>query len=200
MQTRETVELSQVPVVKANTNRRMWCSKTNHNNNKLSIAFLSVQMLQDMIANSTRAKYQPPKFHQFDEKGVPHFVEIWENIGSRGNQVVGQFIQSLKENAFEDVYQGLFYILQGIKPRTFEELAPHAHDMELSIANWGTKGFLVFEVKKDKKEKKGFEKMVKSNVKESMVANTTSLKFFKRKEVRAGKKDDGGKRHRLTLK
>ncbi|KAA0042440.1 ty3-gypsy retrotransposon protein [Cucumis melo var. makuwa] len=50
--------------------------------------------------------YQPPKFQQFNGKGNPkqhvaHFVETCENAGSRGDQLVRQFIQSLKGNAFE---------------------------------------------------------------------------------------------------
>ncbi|KAA0025352.1 ty3-gypsy retrotransposon protein [Cucumis melo var. makuwa] len=45
--------------------------------------------------------------------------------------------------------------------------------------------------RKDKKETKGAEKIVKSFVKESMIVNITPLKFSKRKEVRAEKKDDG---------
>ncbi|KAA0044954.1 ty3-gypsy retrotransposon protein [Cucumis melo var. makuwa] len=50
--------------------------------------------------------YQPPKFQQFDGKGNPkqhiaHFVETCENAGSRGDQLVRQFIRSLKGNAFE---------------------------------------------------------------------------------------------------
>ncbi|TYK04497.1 ty3-gypsy retrotransposon protein [Cucumis melo var. makuwa] len=72
--------------------------------------------------------------------------------------------------------------------------------MELSIASRGTKDFPVLEVRKDKKETKSAEKVVKSTVKESMVVNTTPLKFPKRKEGRAEKKDDGSERRRLTLK
>ncbi|TYK21902.1 retrotransposon gag protein [Cucumis melo var. makuwa] len=50
--------------------------------------------------------YQPPNFQQFDGKGNPkqhiaHFVETCENAGSRADQLVMQFVRSLKENAFE---------------------------------------------------------------------------------------------------
>ncbi|KAA0050987.1 retrotransposon gag protein [Cucumis melo var. makuwa] len=50
--------------------------------------------------------YQPPKFQQFDGKGNPkqhiaHFVETCENEGLRGDQLVRQFVRSLKGNAFE---------------------------------------------------------------------------------------------------
>ena len=37
------------------------------------------------------------------------------------------------------MHWGLLYILLRIRPRTFEELATRAHDMELSIANHGSK-------------------------------------------------------------
>ncbi|KAA0047151.1 retrotransposon gag protein [Cucumis melo var. makuwa] len=94
----------------------------------------------------------------------------------------------------------LLYILQIIKARTFEELVTRSHDMELSIADRGIKDFPVPKVRKDKKETKGAEKIVKSIVKESMVVNTTPLKFSKRKEGRVEKKDDGSERRRLTIK
>ncbi|KAA0062638.1 uncharacterized protein E6C27_scaffold79G001510 [Cucumis melo var. makuwa] len=55
--------------------------------------------------------------------------------------------------------------------------------MELNIANRGAKDFLVSEVRKDKKETKGAEKIVKSTVNESIVVNTTPMKIFKRKEL-----------------
>lgn len=38
---------------------------------------------------------------------------------------------------------GLQYILQGMKPRIFEELATQAQDMELSIANYGGKKYSI---------------------------------------------------------
>ncbi|KAA0065983.1 ty3-gypsy retrotransposon protein [Cucumis melo var. makuwa] len=50
--------------------------------------------------------YQPPKFQQFDGKGNPkqhiaHFVETCKNAGSRRDQLVRQFVRSLKGNVFE---------------------------------------------------------------------------------------------------
>ncbi|KAA0065384.1 ty3-gypsy retrotransposon protein [Cucumis melo var. makuwa] len=278
MRTRETAESSQTPVVKATDKGKNVVQKNQPQQQSVSVASLSVQQLQDMIANSIRAQYggpphttfmyskpytkridnlrmplgyQPPKFQQFDGKGNPkqhiaHFVETCENAGSRGDQLVRQFVRSLKGNAFEwytdlelevidsreqleKEFLNRFYSTKRtvsmmeltntkqrkgepvidyinrwralrIKPHTSEELAAHAHDMELSIASRGTKDFPVPEVRKDKKETKSAEKVVKSTVKESMVVNTTPLKFSKRKEGRAEKKDDGSERQRLTLK
>ncbi|TYK16284.1 uncharacterized protein E5676_scaffold21G00550 [Cucumis melo var. makuwa] len=98
---------------------------------------------------------------------------------------------SAVEMCTQGMHWELLYILQEIKPCTFEELATRAHDMELSIANRGTKDFHVPEVRKDKKETKSAENVMKSTVKESMVVNMTPLKFSKRKEGRTEKKDDG---------
>ncbi|KAL0461233.1 UNVERIFIED_CONTAM: hypothetical protein Slati_0010900 [Sesamum latifolium] len=50
--------------------------------------------------------YQPSKFQQFDGKGNPkqhvaHFIETCNNAGTYGDHLVKQFVQSLKENAFD---------------------------------------------------------------------------------------------------
>ncbi|KAA0051584.1 retrotransposon gag protein [Cucumis melo var. makuwa] len=286
MRTRETAESSQTPVVKATNKGKNVDMIANsiraQYGGQPQTTFMYSKPYTKRIDNLRMPLgYQPPKFQQFDEKGNPkqhiaHFVETCENAGSRGDQLVRQFIRSLKGNVFEwytdlepevidswkqlekeflnrfystrrtvsmmeltntkqrkgepvidyinrwralsldckdrltelsavemctqGMHWGLLYILQGIKPRTFEELATRAHDMELSIASRGTKDFPVPEVRKDKKEAKSAEKVVKSSVKESMVVNTTPLKFSKRKEGRAEKKDDGSERRRLTLK
>lgn len=77
----------------------------------------------------------------------------------------------------QGMHTELLYILQGIKPCTFEELETRAHNMELSITNKGIKDFLVPQVKKDKKETKGTKNILKSATKESMIVKATMLKF-----------------------
>ncbi|KAA0064819.1 retrotransposon gag protein [Cucumis melo var. makuwa] len=191
---------------------------------------LSVQQLQDMIANSIRAQYggppqtsfmyskpyikridnlrmplgyQPPKFQQFDGKGNPkqhiaYFVETCENAGSRGDQLVRQFVRSLKGNAFE-WYTDLEP--EGIKPRTFEELATRAHDMELSIANKGAKDFLVQRTRSDKNEINDTKKIANNVLNESMLVQETPLKSFsKRKETKHKRNHDGDEKRRPTLR
>ena len=50
--------------------------------------------------------YQPLKFHSFDGKGNPklhvtHFIETCNNVGTKGDLLVKQFVRSLQGNAFD---------------------------------------------------------------------------------------------------
>lgn len=95
---------------------------------------------------------------------------------------------SFVEMCIQNMHWRLLYILQRIKPCTFKELVTHAYVMELSIASRGNKDLLVPYMKKKKKEVKGTKKVMKSGTKESMVVNTTPLKFSsKGKETKTEK-------------
>ena len=102
------------------------------------------------------------------------------------------------EMCTQGLHWGLLYILQRIKPRTFEKLATRAHGMELSIANRATNDLLVLEIRKEKKEVKSTHKVSKGAAKEAMVVSTTSLKFVsKEKKFEKCQEKDGKKRPTL---
>ncbi|XP_012837904.1 PREDICTED: uncharacterized protein LOC105958447 [Erythranthe guttata] len=274
----------------------------------MSVATLSVQQLQEMIANTIKAQYggpsqvspmyskpytkridalrmpvgyQPPKLQQFDGKGNPkqhiaHFIETCNNAGTNGDLLVKQFVRSLKGNAFDwyvdlepesinsweemeheflnrfystrrtvsmieltnakqwkdepvvdyinrwralslnckdklsevsatemciqGMHWGLLYILQGIKPRNFEELATRAHDMELSIANH--KSALPLDGQKgERKDFKRNEKFSKTSTKESMAIKAVGLKIpSKNEDDKTGEHRISNDRRRPTLK
>ncbi|KAA0064216.1 retrotransposon gag protein [Cucumis melo var. makuwa] len=108
---------------------------------------------------------------------------------------------SAVEMCTQGMHWGLLYILQGIKPCTFEELATRAHDMELSITNRGAKDFLIQKSRSDKNELDDTKKIANSVIKESMVVHATPLKSFsKRKETKIERKHDGDEKRQSTLK
>ncbi|KAA0059770.1 retrotransposon gag protein [Cucumis melo var. makuwa] len=108
---------------------------------------------------------------------------------------------SAVEMCTRGMHWGLLYILQGIKPRTFEELATRAHDMELSIANRGAKDFLIPKSMSDKNELDDTKKIENSVIKESMVVHATPLKSFsKRKETKIERQHGGDEKRQSTLK
>ena len=81
--------------------------------------------------------------NQLKEKPVIDYIQRWRNLSLNYKDQLSE--SSAIKMCIQGMNWAISYILQGIKPKTFEELATHAHDMELSIASNGHQGLLVQE-------------------------------------------------------
>ena len=73
------------------------------------------------------------KAKQWKDEPIVDYINRWCSLSLDCKDRLSKV--SVVEMCIQGMHWGLLYILQGIRPRTFEELATQAPDMELSIAN-----------------------------------------------------------------
>ncbi|KAM1579590.1 hypothetical protein ACFX1Z_041014 [Malus domestica] len=111
---------------------------------------------------------------QWKDEPVIDYINRWRTLSLDCKDRLSK--TSSIEMCIQGMQWGLQYILQGIKPRTFEELATRAHGMELSIAHHGKKEPIA-DYKNDKVLGPKMEKATWKSTKEAMTVNTAPVKI-----------------------
>ncbi|KAM1311052.1 hypothetical protein PS1_007558 [Malus domestica] len=115
--------------------------------------------------------------NQWKDEPVIDYINRWRTLSLDCKDRLSE--TSSIEMCIQGMQWGLQYILQGIKPCTFEELATRAHDMELSIAYHGKKEPIA-DYKNDKVLGTKVEKAAWKPTKEAMTVNTAPVKISTR--------------------
>ena len=116
---------------------------------------------------------------QRNEETVFDFINRWRHASLNCKDRLSE--ASSIEMCIQSMHWCIRYILQGIKPRNFEELTTRAHDTELSMSWVGTETPFIHELRRGK-ERQEFNKVgkyfPKAEIKESMNVNDSHVKFI----------------------
>ncbi|KAM1526071.1 hypothetical protein ACFX10_010455 [Malus domestica] len=134
---------------------------------------------------------------QWKDEPVIDYINRWRTLSLDCKDRLSE--TSSIEMCIQGMQWGLQYILQGIKPRTFEELATRAHDMELSIAHHGKKEPIA-NYKNDKVLETKVEKATWKSTKEAMTVNKAPVKIPTRGKAIQTKAFRDQEMRRRTLK
>ena len=127
---------------------------------------------------------------QWKDEPVVDYIHRWRSLSLDCKDRLSKI--SAVEMCIQGMHWRLLYILQGIKPQTFEELETHAHDMELSISSHGNMKPPIHEERKERREVRKNDRNVKSNIKDSMNINPTLVKISTRNVKANEKRPEGG--------
>ena len=108
---------------------------------------------------------------QWKDEPVVDYINRWHSLSLDCKDHLSE--ASGVGMCIQGMHWGLLYILQGIKPHTFEELATRAYDMELSLSSHGEKDLPL-----DKDTKRG-HKFSKSTVEKSLAITTEPIHYKK---------------------
>ena len=114
---------------------------------------------------------------QWKEEPVIDYIQWWRNFSLNCKDQLSELFAI--EMCIQGMNWAISYILQGIKPKTFEELAARAHDMELSIASNGHQGLPVQEPcngRERQDTRKGGKFPLKPENKQSLIVTTAPFK------------------------